>query len=390
MLLFLISFVASVNENIGYNYLMEYYPEVVSYHKSSISGGGYYDFEESEAGQTYTSTTISYYKRYYSLGNDLNLKMTPGVQFRRLNSENYITTYLGGYGDYKIYPTTIPFFVSFGADFSGSWNTGPSFTDYSTGGEFKAGIGFGRMIPLSTAYEALKIEEELIELEELDENFSTEDLNRITEFLRNSNRYLDEREFWADFENIIKESRGFNSDRLGSVPTIRIDEIINSGSRYLYSMQRDRGYDIRGYAGFEFSKNNITIPETSRGKFFLGGNLIYSRPLSTRLQFLFDSEIETYVSDSVGIKSIDISSSFYYEVLKKLYLTFSFAYSKDIYRYGNGTNREYIDISLNPTYYIQYRMSVRLGGSFRYYIDHLSYDDMYIGSLDASIIYYLF
>lgn len=389
MLLFLISFVASVNENIRYNYLMDYYPEVVSYHNLSIYGNGSYVLYESKAGYTYTYTDIYYYKRYYSLRNDLNFRTIPGIQFGRSNSENYLTTDLGVDGDYKVYPASIPFFVSFGTDFSGSWNTGPGFTDYSTGGELKTGIGFGRMIPLSMPYEALKIEEELIELGELDENFSTEDLNSITEFLRNSNRYLDEREFWKDFENIIKSSKGFKSDRLGAVPTIRMNEIINGGI-YSYRMNRDRGYDIRGYAGFEFSKNNVTIPETSRGKFFLGGNLVYSRPLSTKLQFLFDSEIETYVSDSVGIKSIDVSSSFYYEVLKKLYLTFSSVYSKDIYRYGDGTNREYITVSLAPTYYIQYRMSVGLKGTFYYYIDVPYYDDTYRGLLTASFNYYIF
>jgi hypothetical protein len=244
------------------------------------------------------------------------------------------------------------------------------------------------MIPLSTAYKALKIEEELIELDELYENFSTEDLNRVTEFLRNRSRYLDVREFWADFENIIKDLKGLNSNRLGAVPTIRINEIIN-GSSYVYSMQRNRGYDIRSYVGFEFSKNNATIPETSHAKFFLGGNLNYSRPLSTKLQFLLDSEVETYISDSVGIKSISVSYSLYYEVLKKLYLAFSSKYSKNIYRYEDGTNREYVSVSLAPTYYIQYRMSVRLRGTYYYYIND-PYDDTYRGSLSASINYYIF
>ena len=389
MILFLISFVASINENIGYNYLMEYYPEVVSYHNLSIYGNGSYTLYESRADYTSTYTDLYYYKRYYSLRNDLDFRAGPGIYFSRSNSENYLTTDLGVNCDYKIYPAEIPFFVSFGIDLSGSLNTSSASTVYSTGGELKTGIGFGRMIPLSMPYKALKIEEELIELGELDENFSAEDLNSVTEFLRNSNRYLDEREFWADFENIIKESRGFNSDRLGAVPTIRMDEIINGGI-YSYSMNRNRGYDIRGYAGLEFSKSNIVTPETSRGKFFLGERLTYSRPLSTKLQFLFYSEVEAYVSDSVGIKSIDVSSSFYYEVLKKLYLTFSSLYSRDTYRYGDGTNREYINISVAPTYYIQYRMSLKLGGSFYYYIDDPDYDDTYRGRFSASFNYYLF
>ena len=163
MLLFLIGFVASVNDSIGYNYLMEYGPGIVSYHNLYFNGRGEYDFEESEEGYTFTSTKIYYYKRYYSLKNDLNFRIAPDARFIRSNSENLLLTYLSVDGDYKIYPTAVPFFTSFEGNFWGNWTKGSGYTNISIGGELKTGIGFGRMVPLSKAYEALKIEEELIE-----------------------------------------------------------------------------------------------------------------------------------------------------------------------------------------------------------------------------------
>jgi len=407
MLLFIISFLASVNDSIGYNYLMEYDPGIVSYHNLSVSGNGDYRFEELVAPRGGSSLGIGYYKRNYSLKNDWYLRMAPGGRFYRISEENRLDASLKSEGDYKIYPVTIPVFLSSGGYFYGLWREGLDGEDsdyYGIEGELKTGIGFGRMIPLSTAYQALKIEEELIELGKLDENISKEELKQITDFLRNSSRYLDAREFWRDFEDIIKNLKGFNSDRLGAVPTIRINEIINGSvfayavkgreetlirSAFPYSVNRDRGFEIKGYAGFDFVKRSAIDFDESNENFFLGGNFTYSRPLSTKLQFLFDSEVETYVSDSVRIKSIDISSSFYYEVLKKLYMTLDCKYNKDINRY-NGREEEYLLVSLSPTYYIQYRMSFSLRGTYYYYIEYPSIDSRYRGFLSASFRYYIF
>ena len=101
-------------------------------------------------------------------------------------------------------------------------------------------------------------------------------------------------------------------------------------------------------------------------------------------------ELETYVSDSVEIKNLVISSSLDYEVLKKLYLTLTSGYYREIIRYY-GVEREYVSISLEPTYYIQYRMSFSLRGGLSYYINYGTYDDdTFRGSIAARINYYLF
>ncbi len=388
MLLLIVSFIASINDSIGYNYLMEYYPGVVSYHNLYFYGNLRYDFEKSESSREGSSMQMDYYKRYYSLKNDWYLMINPYGSFNREDNENELYAYLRSEGDYKVYPFSAPFFASLGGNFQGWWRNADTSDFRRVSGELEAGIGFGRMIPLSTAYEVLKIEEELSELGNLDKNISKEDLALITDFLRNKGHYLDVREFWRDFENLIKNLEGFNSDRLGAVPTIRIDEIINRGS-YTYRMNRDRGYEIRGYTGFKFSKDYGTSPEINYEDFFLGGRFRYSRPISTKLQFRFDLEGETYVSDSIEIKNINISSSLYYEVLKKLYLTLNAGYYNVKDRYYE-IKREYFSVSLSPTYYIQYRLSFGLRGTYYYYTSNDYNGETYRGSLSASFRYYLF
>lgn len=393
MLLFLIGFVASVNDSIGYSYLMEYDPGVVTYHNLSVYGNGSYYFEESHSESGRSSLNVNYYKRHYSLKSDWYLGINPRGSFSRRGEENSISAGFRGKGDCKFYPISAPIFLSSEGDLdlTGSWRDGEGSDYYITQGELRAGIGFGRMIPLSTAYQALKIEEELVELGKLDENISKEELKQVADFLSNSSRYLDAREFWQDFENIIKNLKGFNTDRLGTVSTIRIDEIINKGKgSYIYNMSRDRGYAVKGHAGYEFyGRSSTTGTDIDYKRYFLGGNFTYSRPLSTKLQFLFDSRVETYVSDSIEIKNLNISSSLYYEVLKKLYLTLTSGYYSYMSRY-NERKREYLSISLEPTYYIQYRMALSLRGDVSYYIEDIFNGGTYRGSFGATINYYLF
>ncbi len=354
----------------GYKYLLQYEPDVVSYEDLSlrISGGGYFLYSEYDDVTEYSS--LSYLKRYYSHKIDYLLSVNPFQSIYKYDEDRMfdIGISLSGYGKY--YPIPNYFFGSLGGKFRSIFRR-DSLNQSSISGEFTAGVGIGRIIPLSPMDKALRIEQELMELGVISNPLFREDIKRIADQIGKKEEYNDPRDFWRELESSITKSEQIEDNRLGAVLTIRIRNIIKMPSfsyrKYKrYPALRCRGFEGEIYGGYLYRNPFPSLYYKKVNKNFIGVRFDYSHPLSVRLQFTFSSIGELFLLESLDLRQATIKSDLTYEVLNRLFTTWEIEYSR---RDISSDVIDYIEIwesSLECRYFIEYKMSVFLKNDLIY------------------------
>jgi hypothetical protein len=393
ILIFLIGgLFSSSNDSTGLKFLKQYDPKYVSYQHlsvgldgsgrlrsnlyNSVSGYGnkdYYFF-------IYPSQSLNLYRGNFSLTSRGNLQ-----------------------GAFQWYPFPVPLFAMVDGNLHGDYSE-MSENDIIKDGvaEVEVGLGFGRIIPLSDAYKTLKIEEELINLRELIGRFDRRELEKISDQIVKKEKYLDERDFWRDLDSIITETESFKHDRLNAVSAIRIDKILNSSLRsrvsrlpYISAVDIDNGYETGFYFGYHYRYSRYideSSDEINRTKeIYTGVKYDFAHPLSVKLHLYGHSSGEAYLSDSVGLKEVNLSFGLNYEVFNSFFSDLSIGYTNSKNRHLTwGRDEEYLGLDWRNIYYIDYKLAISLNGYLFYYTRIGDHSDFFSGALTTSIDYYFF
>jgi len=405
ILIFLIGgLFSSSNDTLGLKFLREYDPEYLSYHHLSVGleGRGYLrsDSDNSIGGDG----NFDYYRRIYSTTKDYYFQVYP-YQYVHYNEGNFsFSSRLDLQGGFKLYPFSIPLFTLIEADLYGSYEE-RSETDISKNGiaEVKVGLGFGRIIPLLNAYKTLKVEEELTDLRELSERFGRRELEKISDQIMKKDRYLDERDFWRDLDSVITETESFKHEKLNAVSAIRINEILSSslnrsGVKLPFLSGIDRGFETVFYCGYRYRYSRIIDDyfdedQTREEKdIYSGVRFDFAHPFSVKLHLYGYSLGEGYLSDSLGLKEINLRVGLVYEVFNNFFSDLSIEYCNRKNRYLTGPqDAGYISLDWRNIYYIDYKLSIAFNGYLNYYMRRRDDDsNVFSGALRTSIDYNFF
>lgn len=395
---------SSSNDSTGLRFLREYDPEYLSYHHLSVGLNGY-GYLRSDAYNSVSSYgDFDYYRRIYSTSKDFYFRIQP-YQSLSLYESGFSSSSRGNLaGAFQWYPFSLPLFTQIEGKLYGDYSKRPE-NDIRKDGvaEIKAGLGFGRIVPLSDAYKTLRIEEELNDLGELPGRFDRRELEMISNQIMRKNKYLDERNFWRDLDSILTETENFKHDRLNAVSAIRINRILGTNAKvrlssvsYLYGF--DRGYEMGFYLGYLYRYSKYTsglsgedLTNKEKG-LYTGVRYDFAHPISVKLHLCGHSSCEAYLSDSVGLKEVNLSIGLSYEVFNSFFSDFNIEYLNSERRYPSwGRDEEYFGFDWRNIYYIDYKLSISFNGSFSYFLgrgDDIA--DSFRGSLSTSIDYNFF
>jgi hypothetical protein len=405
ILIFLIGgLFSSSNDTLGLIFLREYDPEYLSYHHLSV-GLNEYGYLRSDS---YNSVSVygdfDYYRRIYSRSKDFYFWIQP-YQYFYFNEGDFSWSSRGYLkGVFQWYPISLPLFTRIQGNFHGDYSERQENNIIKDGlGEVEVGLGFGRIVPLSDAYKALKIEEELIDLGELSGKFNRGDLEKISDQVMRKSKYLDERDFWRDLDSIVAETESFRHERLNAVSAIRINKILGTSlksrlSSISYMSGVDRGCEADLYLGYLYRYSKYTSGISGEDlinkekALYTGVRYDIAHPLSVKLHLYGHSIGEAYLSDSVGLKEINLEVGLNYEVFNHFFSDFGIEYLNGTRRYSAwGRDEERFSLIWRNIYYIDYKMSVSINGSFSYFLrsggDHT---DHFRGLLSTSFDYHFF
>jgi len=405
ILIFLIGgLFSSSNDSTGLKFLRGYDPKYLSYHHLSVGLNGYGYLRSDSYNLVNSYGDFDYYRRIYSTSKDFYFRIQPyqNLSFYEGDFSSSSRGNLGG--TFQWYPFPLPLFTQIDGKLHGDYSKRPE-NDIRKDGvaEIKLGLGFGRIIPLSDAYKTLRIEEELIDLGELPGRFDRRELEKISNQIIRKNKYLDERHFWRDLDSIITETESFKHGRLNAVSAIRINRILGTNAKvrlssvsYLYGF--DRGYEMGLYLGYLYRYSKYTsgisgeyYSNKEKG-LYAGVRYDVAHPLSVKLHLCGHSSCEAYLSDSVGLKEVNLSIGLNYEVFSRFFSNFSIEYLNSERRYSSwGRDEEYFSFDWRNIYYIDYKLSISFNSSFYYFFgreDDIT--DSFRGLLSTSIDYHFF
>ncbi len=395
---------SSSNDTLGLKFLREYDPEYFSFHHFSAGLDGHEYLRSGSDNSIGGDGNFDYYRRTYSNSKDCYFEVYP-YQYVYYSEGNFrFSSILDLQSGSKLYPFSVPLFTLIETDLYGSYEE-RSETDISKNGiaEVKIGLGFGRIIPLLNAYKTLKIEEELTDLRELSEKFDRRELEKISDQIMKKEKYLDERDFWRNLDSIITETGNFKHKRLNAVSAIRISEILNSnlkrrGTGVPYISGIDRGFETGFYFGYRYRYTRIIDDyfeedQTRKEKdIYSGIRFDFAYPLSVKLHLYGHSLGEGYLSDSLGLKEINLKVGLVYEVFNNFFSDLSIEYCNRKNRYLSWPRDEdYVSLDWRNIYYIDYRLSISINGYFHYYTRRRDDNsNFYSGALRTSINYHFF
>jgi len=404
VLLLLGSFFSSSNDSAGLKFLREYEPEYLSYHHLSIGLDGSGRLRSNLYNSVSGYGNFEYYRRTYSSSKDYYFFIYPtqSLNFYRGNFSLSSRGDLGG--TFQWYPFSVPLFAMIDGKLYGDYSEMTENDIIRDGvAEVEVGLGFGRIVPLFDAYKALKIEEELIDLGELSERFDRGALEKISAQIMKKEKYLDERDFWRDLDSIITETESYKHDRLNAISAIRIDKILNSNLRarvsrlpYIPAVDIDKGYETGFYFGYHYRYSRYideSSDETSKVKeIYSGIRFDFAYPLSVKLHLYGHSSAEAYLSDSVGLKEVNLSLGLNYEVFNSFFSDLSIEYTNSKNRYLTWVrDEESFGLDWRNIYYIDYRLAISVNGYFYYYTRRRDDNsDFFTGALRTSINYHFF
>lgn len=406
ILIFLIGgLFSSSKDTTGISFLREYDPEYLSYHHLSVGLNEYGYLSSNSYNSVDVYGDFYYYRRVYSRSKDFYFWVQPYQYFYFYEGD--FSSSSRGYmrGTFQWYPLSLPLFTLIQGDLHGDYSKRRG-TDILKSGmaEVEVGLGFGRIIPLYDAYKTLKIEEELIDLGELSGKFDRRELEEISEQIIRKGKYLDERNFWRDLDSIVTETENFKNDRLNAVSAIRINRILGTNlktrlSGFSYLSGVDRGYETGLYLGCHYRYyRHIDESEdedyTNKEKeIYTGVRYDVAHPISVKLHLYGHSSGEAYLSDSLGFKEINLKVGLNYEIFNSFLSDFSIEYISSKSRYSTWSSRDQENIGFNwrNIYYIDYKLSISVNGSFSYLLRRGDDNtDLFRGSLSTSFDYHFF
>lgn len=381
ILLFLSFLLPDLKNSSDYRNLLTYEPEELIFRDFSLIAYAkvYFNDPISYDYHLYECIKPAYYRRYYSSKYEYNLLFS-GEQ-KVIGSEGaksiYFISSLIGTGKY--YPVNDLMFTSLSIDLNPAFYRDKEDSwDSRITGEIQMGFGFGRMIPISPMDKAIKVQKELKKLRVITDSFSDEVLKGIADLISRKENYNDPRDFWREIERIIVSSGFLDGERLGAVPTIRLNEIFESnipwnwnlpertsfvydfGKLYFRSIHKNLfGGRERGFEGEIYIGDRYLSIESNSNKIFLGGRFDYAYPLNSRLQISFNSISEFYTGDTLKWRKANVGTELTYEVFRQLFNRFSLKY--------NGLN-PYITwiVSYGIDYLIEYKMILTVDFSLVY------------------------